>query len=115
MTKSNVVIGAFASAMLMAIGPVAKAAPLDQTCSARLNVVVDEWHAISFPPPEKPGVAVVVGRDHHEATGGQVTYIENLIRAAVQSCRDGNNLLATQEADQAHAAIAATSRNAFHG
>ncbi len=116
MTKNNIVAAVVASAMLMAIGPVSNATAQDLTsCSSRLDNLADEWHAISFPTPDKPAVAAVVGRNNHEATGGQINYIQNLIRSAAQLCRDGNNALANQEADQAHAAIAATSRDGFRG
>jgi hypothetical protein len=116
MTKNNVITAVVASAMLMAIGPVSKAAAQDlSSCSSRMDNLANEWHAISFPTPDKPGVAVVIGRNNHEASGGQISYIQNLIRSAARLCRDGDNAQANQQADQAHSAIAATLRGGSRG
>jgi hypothetical protein len=49
-----------------------------------------EWNAIAFPTPSKPNQAHVRGRNGHDASGGQVAYMQTEIRLANVDCDKGN-------------------------
>lgn len=95
-------------AALMGMIAGAKAGPLGESCSARLNALSAEWNAFSFQPPSKPNAARVVGRNGHETTGGQFNFIRGQIRLAVQACEAGRGYLAEQQIDYARTLLART-------
>jgi hypothetical protein len=80
----------------LAIEPVAAAGP---SCEAALKALMDKWHAIDYPVPQKPSQARVFGKDGHEATGGQVNYMRTQIYIATQDCKAGNDASALQRAN----------------
>jgi hypothetical protein len=77
----------------LSIEPVAAAGP---SCQGALNALMDKWHAIDYPMPQKPSQARVFGKDGHEATGGQVNYMRTQIYIATQDCKAGNDASALQ-------------------
>jgi hypothetical protein len=74
---------------LIGPAPAARAATLEQPCSASLKSLTDDWDTIAFPIPSKPAQARVVGRYGVESSGGQVNYMRNQIRLAVRDCQAG--------------------------
>lgn len=67
----------------------ARAATIENTCAASVKSLTDDWDAIAFPTPMKLAQARVVGRNGVESTGGQVNYMRNQIRTAVNDCQAG--------------------------
>jgi hypothetical protein len=60
------------------------------SCQGALTSLVNEWNAISFAPPSKPGQAIVAGKDGHVTSGGQFNYMTGLIRQARLECDRGD-------------------------
>jgi hypothetical protein len=60
------------------------------SCQGAVTSLVNEWNAISFEPPSKPGQAIVTGKDGHVTSGGQFNYMTGLIRQARMECDRGD-------------------------
>jgi len=84
-----ILIGAMGLA-LIGPGAIAKSVTSDHPCRPALESLMHEWDAIGYQTPAKPGVAHVAGRNGHDATGGQVTYMQTQIRLALADCDKGN-------------------------
>ena len=84
-----ILLGAMGLAL---IGPVAIARGVssDHPCRGALESLMREWDAIGYQTPAKPAAAHVAGRNGHDATGGQVTYMQTQIRLALADCDKGN-------------------------
>ena len=93
---------ASAFAALMLAGQVLPAAAADASCHAALDSVVGEWNAASYPMPMKPTQAYVTGRDGHQSTGAQVTYMRTQLRLAAQECDGGNGTSALERIANVH-------------
>jgi hypothetical protein len=99
------VIGTAVSALL---GPGAFAQSGDHPCRAALQQLVRDWDAIAFPTPAKPSRAYVWGRYGHDATGGQVIYMQTQIRHAFQDCDKGDEEAVRQRIATVRNLLAAT-------
>ncbi|HEV2548409.1 MAG TPA: hypothetical protein VGU20_13800 [Stellaceae bacterium] len=60
------------------------------TCTDELQLLAEQWNAMSFPTPAKPA-AHVLGKNGREYTGGQIEYMKTEIRLANIDCRSGNS------------------------
>jgi hypothetical protein len=102
-------IGAMGLALM---GPVAitKGVGSDHPCRGALESLVREWNAIGYQTPAKPAVAHVAGRNGHDATGGQVTYMQTQIRLALADCDKGDVAEVMRRVAMVHNLLAA-SRN----
>jgi hypothetical protein len=69
----------------------------DNSCRGALISLLNEWSAISFPPPSKPGQAIVTGKDGHVTSGGQFNYMTGLMRQARAECDRGDSASAMQD------------------
>jgi hypothetical protein len=72
------------------------------SCEGALASLVNEWNAISFAPPSKPGQAIVAGKDGHVTSGGQFNYMTGLIRQARAECDRGDAAAAMQDIAVVH-------------
>jgi hypothetical protein len=68
----------------------AQPTPASNSCQGAVTSLVNEWNAISFAPPSKPGQAIVAGKDGHVTSGGQFNYMTGLIRQARLECDRGD-------------------------
>jgi hypothetical protein len=67
------------------------------SCQGELASLANEWNAISFAPPSKPGQAIVAAKDGHVTSGGQFNYMIGLIRQAHAECNRGDTASAMQD------------------
>jgi hypothetical protein len=67
------------------------------SCQGELASLANEWNAISFSPPSKPGQTIVAGKDGHVTSGGQFNYMTGLIRQARAECDRGDTASAMQD------------------
>jgi hypothetical protein len=100
------VIGAATVAALL--GPVAFAQSGEHPCRSALQQLMCDWDAIGFSAPAKPGQAHVWGRYGHDATGGQVIYMQTQIRHAFQDCDKGDDEAVRQRIASVRNLLAAT-------
>src|ERR1700733_3111865 len=68
----------------------------EASCRGALSTLLNGWSASSFPPPSKPGQALVVGKDGHITSAGQFNYMTGLIRQARIECDRGDTASAMQ-------------------
>jgi len=93
-------VSAFAALML--VGPALPASAADASCHTALDSVFKEWNAVDYPLPMKPAQAYVIGRDGHQSSGPQVTYMRSQLRLASEECEGGNNASALQRIATVH-------------
>lgn len=91
-----------AFAALVLAGQALPASAADASCQPALDSVVSEWQAAAYPMPQKPAQAYVIGRDGHQSTGAQVTYMRTQLRLATQECNGGNSASALQRIATIH-------------
>ena len=84
-----ILIGAMGLALIGSVA-LAKGVSSDHPCRGALESLMHEWDAIGYQTPAKPGAAHVAGRNGHDATGGQVTYMQTQIRLALADCEKGD-------------------------
>jgi hypothetical protein len=82
-----------------ALGQSALAQPTlaGNSCQGELVSLANEWNAISFAPPSKPGQTIVAGKEGHVTSGGQFNYMTGLIRQAHAECDRGDTASAMQD------------------
>jgi hypothetical protein len=98
------------AAGLALVGPVALAQSFDHPCRGALQVLLREWNAIGFQTPAKPAQARVAGRNGHDASGAQVTFMQQQIRLAFEDCDKGNEAAVTRRIAVVHNLLGAESQ-----
>ena len=58
-------------------------------CHEVLWELVEQWNAIGYPEPAKPGQMRVIGHSGHENSGPEVSYMRTQIRLALRDCENG--------------------------
>ncbi len=61
------------------------------SCSLELQRLSEQWQAVSLPMPQKPAAAIVLGKDGHAYSGGQVEYMTTQYRLANAACIAGDD------------------------
>lgn len=99
MSKINVLYLYISVFLFGALGQsaLAQAAPAGSSCQGELASLANEWNAIAFAPPSKPGQAIVGSKDGHVTSGGQFNYMTGLIRQAHAECDRGDGVSAIHD------------------
>jgi hypothetical protein len=98
MLRTDIRIFGVAMIVVGALGGSAVAQPTlaGNSCQVALTSLVNEWNAVSFAPPSKPGQAIVAGKDGHVTSAGQFAYMTGLIRQARLECDRGDTASAIE-------------------
>jgi hypothetical protein len=83
--------------LVMGQAAVAEPARADATCQSALEALNGDWQKADFPAAaSKPGQALMVASGGHEASAGQISYMQTQLRLAARDCGAGRNEQALQ-------------------
>jgi hypothetical protein len=68
-------------------------------CHGTVSALTEEWNAIGFPAPSKPGQAYVIGKGNHRSSPAEVNAMRAQIQEAVRACESGQDEVALKLAD----------------